>query len=230
MWFRISHLPLKQIDAGHLDNPKHPEKPMVLTLFQVESRTFAFVQKSKKAFPMYQEPPLGKPIAKRRWTPAMRALAEQELSTFPAPNGGFKFTIVGWIFVFFFLGLFGYLAYDSLVAAPQRTQVYEERQTELTQVSPGDIYLGRIEVYKEKNNPIGMEGFFGCFKVLDVQGNTYHILKSVEMSKTAKPLESLNSVDFESEPIIVEGKEIEAYHKTFASSDGLTQISFTEKK
>lgn len=230
MWFRIRQLPVKLIDAAHLDNPKHPETPMVLTLYQMESSTFAFVQTSKKVFPLYQEGAMGKTIAKRRWTPEMKALASEELKNLPPQQGGFRFTVLGWIFAFFFVGLFGYILYDSLIASPQRAKVAAEHREALAKLHPGDVYMGRIEVYKEKGNPVGMQGAFGCFKVLEVQGNTYHIVQSKEMSKTAKPLAELNSVDFEDQAFVVEGKEIEAYYKTFVSADGLTEISFTEKK
>ncbi len=230
MWIRITDISVRQVDATHLNNPKNPGGTMVLNLFQRESRTAFFVSTTKKVYPQYLEIPAGKVISKRRWTDQMSVFAQEEQEKLPLQKGGFRLTVFGWIFFLGAFALLGYLIYDGMVAAPQRTAQFEQQQTEKATVSEGDIYLGRIEVYKETGNPLGMVGEFGCFKVVNVEGDTYHIAKSSEMGKTAKPLAQMNSTDFEEETIAVKAKELGAYHKTFVSDDGLTEVSFGEKK
>ncbi|MEC3879222.1 hypothetical protein [Parapedobacter sp. 10938] len=230
MWIRITDISVRQVDAAHLNDPGSPGSTMVLNLFQRESRTALFVNTTKKVYPQYLDVPSGKVISKRRWTDQMSAFAKEEQEKLPLQKGGFRLTVFGWIFFLGAFALLGYLVYDGTVAAPQRTEQFDQRQAEKATVSEGDIYLGRIEVYKEKGNPLGMDGEFGCFKVVNVEGDTHHITKSTEMSKTAKPIAQMNSTDFAEEAIVVKAKELGAYHKTFVSDDGLTEISFGEKK
>jgi len=230
MWITITDLSVKQVAADQLSNPKNPGNPMILNLFQREGRMAFWVTKNKRAYPQYIEASTGKIISKRKWTEEMSAFAQQELAQLPPQKTVFRITVFGWIFLLGALALLGYLVYDGLVASPQRSEQFEQRQAEKAKVSEGDIYLGRIEVYKEKGTPLGMKGEFGCFKVVKVEGDTYHLAKSTEMNKTAKPLEQMNSSDFEQQAIVVQAKELSAYYKTFVSEDGLTEISFQEKK
>ena len=95
----------------------------------------------------------------------------------------------------------------------------------------GDVYFGRYEIYKEKGNPLGMEGRFGWFKVLNVDGDTYHIATSTEMSRGHQPKEQMNSTDFETETLpAVKLSEQTGYNIRFISDDGLTEIYITDKK
>ncbi|WP_461532305.1 hypothetical protein [Sinomicrobium sp.] len=230
MWIRITDISVKRVDANNLENLENPGNHMLLDLFQRETSTAFFVTKNKRVYFRYIETATGKTVPRRKWTEPMKTFAQRELEQIPLQKSVFRLTVVGWIFLLGALVLFGYLAYDGLVAAPERTEQHEKRRAELTQLHPGDIYLGRIEVYKEKGNPLGMQGEFGCFKVVSIDGDTYHLAKSIEMSKTARPIEQMNSSDFEEQTIEVKAKELSAYYKTFASEDGLTQISFREKK
>ena len=75
-----------------------------------------------------------------------------------------------------------------------------------------------------------MKGDFGFFKVVKINGDIYQIAKSVEMSKTSKPKDQLNSTSFEQETITVKAKELEPYQKSFVSEDGLVEIYLSEKK
>ncbi|GAB3019393.1 hypothetical protein GCM10027051_25600 [Niabella terrae] len=230
MWIRITNLSIKQLDARHLINPSNPDKPMVLNLFQVEGRTAFWVSKHKRVIPQFLDANNRKVVPKRKWTEEMKGFAQSELAQIPPQKRVFKLTVFGWIFFLGACALLGYLVYDGTVSGPQRKKQFEQRQADAAMVKVGDIYLGRIEVYKERQNPIGMEGAFGCFKVVKIDGDTYQIAKSSEMSKTAKPLEQMNSTDFEPETVKVQAKELSAYNKTFTSEDGLTEISFQEKK
>lgn len=229
MWIRVADISLKQIDANHLGNPKSPDTPMVLDLFQRETGTAFWVVKNKKVFTQFLETPSGKTIPKRKWTDKMKTFAQSEIEKMPPQKGRIKVTIFGWLFLLFAFGTLGYLVYEGL-QAPKKAAKFQERMTEAATVREGDIYMGRIEVYKEKGNPLGMKGDFGFFKVVKINGDTYQIAKSVEMSKTAKPKEQLNSTDFEQEAIAVKAKELEAYQKSFVSEDDLIEIYLSEKK
>ncbi|MBC9795231.1 hypothetical protein [Sinomicrobium weinanense] len=230
MWIRIKDISIKKIDATHLKNPKNPDKPMLLNLFQREGRTVLYVLKNKKVFPQFINTSTGLSIPKRRWTEEMKTFAQQEVEKVPPQKGGFKVTVFGWLFLLAVVGMLSYIVYDGLIGQPQRMKKFEQREAEMARVNEGDIFLGRIEVYKEKGSPLGMNLEFGCFKVVNIEGDVYHIAKSIEMSKTAKPLNQMNSTDFEQEAFVVKGKELGAHHKTFASDDGLTEISFRERK
>lgn len=229
MWLRISNISIRQIEAGVLENPVNAGSGMTLNLYQRETRTAFWGVRNKKVNPEFLDAETGKAVSKSKWTDNMKAFAQSEIEKMPPQKGGVKITIVGWLFLLLAFGTLGYLIYDGM-KAPEKAEKFQQKMTEEATVREGDIYMGRIEVYKEKGNPLGMKGDFGFFKVVKIEGDSYHIAKSVEMSKTAKPKEQLNSTDFEQETITVKAKSLEAYHKTFVSEDGLVEISFMEKK
>ena len=229
MWIRVTDISLKQVDASHLENPKNTDTPMVLNLFQRETGTAFWSVYNKKVFPQFLETQYGKAIPKRKWTDKMKAFAQSEIEKMPPQKGRIKVTIFGWLLLLFAFGTMGYLAYEGL-QAPGKAAKFQQRIAEASTVHEGDIYMGRIGVYKEKGNPLGMKGAFGFFKVVKINGDTYQIARSVEMSKTAKPKEQLNSINFEQETIAVKAKELAAYQKSFVSQDGLVEIYFSEKK
>ncbi|QDH79611.1 hypothetical protein FKX85_11405 [Echinicola soli] len=235
MWIRIEEISIRQIDANHLENPKSAGGPMVLNLFQREGRTVFSITRNKKVYPQYLETPAsnraahGIRIPNRKWTNEMKAFAQQELGKIPPQKGIFKITIVGWLFLLLAFGTLGYLVYEG-IQAPAKAKKHQQEMAVKATVSEGDVYFGKYRVYKEKGNFIGSEGGFGWFKVVKVENGTYYIAKSVEMSDTAKPKEQLNSNGFEKESMAVKAKELGAYHKSFASGDGLIEISFSEKK
>lgn len=229
MWIRVADISVKQIDANQLENPKNLGTPMVLDLFQRETGTAFWIVKNKKVFTRFLEIPSGKTIPKRKWTDKMKTFAQSEMEKISPQKGRIKVTIFGWLLLLFAFGTLGYVAYEGL-QAPGKAAKFQQRMAKASTVHEGDIYMGRIGVYKEKGNPLGMKGGFGFFKVVKINGDTYQIAKSVEMSKTAKPKEQLNSTDFEQETFAVKAKELEAYQKSFVSEDGLVEIYFSEKK
>lgn len=229
MWIRISKIDIKQVDATHLGNPKNEGSPMTLALYQQESRTAFFVSKNKKVFAEYLETSAGTLISRRKWTSTMKEFAQQELAKLPPQKGVFRLTVFGWIFFLLALSFLGYLAYQE-AQEPAKQAAYQQDMTEKANVAEGDIYFGRYRVYKEKGNMIGSEGGFGWFKVVKIENDTYHIAKSVEVSKTAKAKEDMNSTDFEQETSAVKAKELEAYIKHFLSEDGLIEFNFDTKK
>lgn len=229
MWIRISKISVRQVDASHLQNPKSGDNPMVLNLYQQESRMAFFVSTYKKVLTEYLEIPNGSRIPKQKWSAEMSQFAEVELAKTPPQKGSFKLTVVGWLFFLFAFGLLGYLVYDGM-QAPARKEAFEQRITEKAKVAAGDIYFGRYRAYKEKGNMLGSEGGFGWFKVVAIENDTYYISKSTEISKTAKPKEQMNSTDFEVKKSAVKAKELEAYTKQFVSEDGLLEFNLNEKK
>ncbi|MBC9797135.1 hypothetical protein [Sinomicrobium weinanense] len=230
MWIRVSKTSVKQVDAAHLKNPKNPGTPMTLNLYQAESRTVFFVIKSKKAIGEYLETPTGRRIPKRKWSPQMEELSRSQSAMVSPLKGGFKVTLLGWPVLLLVIYLIGNAVYET-ATLPARKKAYEQEMAELATVHEGEIYFGRYRVYKEKGNFMdSKESGFGWFKVIKVEDDTYHIAKSVEISDIAKPKEELNSSDFEEESFVVKAKELEAYHKAFASEDRLVEIVLSEKK
>src|SRR5690606_2195377 len=229
MWIRISKIDVKQVDASHLENPKSADNPMVLSLYQQESRMAFFVSTHKKVLTEYLQVPNGSRIPKRKWSAVMDDFAQAELAKTPPQKGSFRLTVVGWVFFLFAFGLLGYIVYDG-VRAPAREEAYQQRMTEEAKVAVGDIYFGTYRAYKEKGNMLGSEGGFGWFKVVEIENDTYYIAKSNEISKTAKPKEQMNSTDFEVETNAVKAKELEAYTKQFISEDGLLEFNLNEKR
>ena len=229
MWISITDISIKQLDASHLSNPNGPENQMILNLFQREARSAFWVTQNKKVYPQYLVANTGKVISKRKWTDQMKSFAQKELNNLPPQKGRFKITIVGWIFLLFVIGLFGFIMKQA-IQAPAKKQQHQQELVEKAKVAEGDIYLGRIEVYKEKGSPLGMKLEFGWFEVEKIENDTYYIAKSVEMAKKHQDVKPQSNTEFSDTTIAVKAKELEAYHKTFISEDGLTEISFTEKK
>lgn len=229
MWIRIAKVDIKQVSATHLENTRNPGSPMVLALYQQEGSTAFFISKNKKVLAEYLETPAGTRISARNWSPQMEEFAREELAKIPPQKGRFKVTVFGWVFLLFAFGLLGYLVYEG-VQAPARMEANQQEMTEKASVAEGDIYFGRYRVYKEKGTMLGSKGGFGWFKVVKVESDTYHIAKSIEISKNAKPKEQMNSTDFEMETSAVKAKELEAYTKQFVSEDGLTEFNLNEKK
>lgn len=229
MWIRISNISVKQVNATHLENPKNPGSPMTLNLFQRESSTAFFVSKNKKLLAEYLETLAGTGISKRKWSPQMEAFAQEELTKIPPQKGRFRLTVIGWVFFLFAFGFLGYLAYQGS-QEPAKREKHQQEMTEKAKIAVGDVYFGTYRIYKEKGNMLGSKGGFGWFKVVKIENDTYHIAKSTEISKTAKPKEQMNSTDFEQEPLVVKAKELEAYSKQFVSEDGLTEFNFNERK
>lgn len=228
MFFIIHKIEQAVHHTDKLQNPKNPGNPMVLGVYRQRTSTAVVIIYSKQAFAEFWDDTEQKKIARRLWTPEMKAFAKQKTAEAPKPPYIFKMTIVGWIFVLFFIGFFAYLTYYSLKPPLPKPAEYVEMEKAPAE---GDIYFGRYEIYKEKGNPLGMEGRFGWFKVLKVDGDVYHIAKSTEMNRSHKPKEQLNSTDFETESMSpVKLKEQTGYNIRFLSDDGLTEIYITDKK
>jgi len=229
MWISITDISVKQIDASHLKSPVGPNNQMILNLFQREGRSAFWLTQNKRVYPQYIDTATGKVISRRKWTDQMKSFAQKELDNLPPQKGRFKITIVGWILLLFVVGIFGYITIEA-VQAPAKKRQYQQELAKKARVAEGDIYLGKIEVYKEKGNPLGMKLEFGWFKIQKIENDTYYIAKSVEMAKKSQDVKPQSNTKFSETNIAVKPKELEAYYKTFISEDGLTEISLTEKK
>lgn len=229
MWISITDLSVKQVDASHLRSPLGQDNEMTLNLFQREGRSAFWVTQNKRVYPQYLDSSTGRVISKSKWTDQMQSFAQKELDNLPPQKSLFKITIAGWIFLLFAIGILGFIMKEA-VQAPAKKQQHQQELAKKATVAEGDIYLGRIEIYKEKGNPLGMKGQFGWFKIKRIENNTYHIAKSVEMAKKSQDVKPQSNTEFSETTIAVKPKELEAYHKTFISEDGLTEISLTEKK
>ncbi|SFS71433.1 hypothetical protein [Sphingobacterium wenxiniae] len=211
-----------------LQNPQNPHNAMVLGIYRNKVNSIVYSVYTKKTYGEYWDTVDNKKIPKRLWTPEMKAYYEQKAKEAPKPPYIYKITVVGWLFVLSAIALFGYLIYDSVKPPLPKSETY----VAMEQVpSEGDTYFGRYEIYKEKGTPIGMEGNFGWFKVLKVEGDVYHLATSIEMSKSHKPKEQLNNIDFNTETLPpVKLTEQTGYNIRFKSDDGLTEIYITDKK
>lgn len=229
MWISITDISIKQVDASHLSGPNGLNNPMSLNLFQREIRSAFWITKNKKVYSQYLTTATGVVISKSKWTDQMKSFAKKELELLPPQKGRFKITILGWLLLLFAIGLLGFLIKQA-VEAPAKALQYQQELARKATVAEGDIYFGRIEVYKEKGNSLGMKGEFGWFKVKRIDKGTYHIAKSVVMAKKSQDVKPESNTKFNDTTIAVKPKELEAYHKTFISDDGLIEISLTQKK
>lgn len=228
MFFSIQKIEQAAHDTDTLQNPKNPGNPMVLGIYRNKIGTVIYSIHTKKTFGEYWDKVEKKKIPKRLWTPEMKEFYKQKALEAPKPPYLYKITIVGWIFVLGAIALFGYLIYDSAKPPLPKSEEYVAMEAAPAE---GDIYFGRYEIYKEKGNPLGMEGRFGWFKVLKVDGDVYHIARSTEMNRGHKPKEQLNSTDFETESMPpVKLTEQTGYNLRFKSDDGLTEVYITDKK
>jgi len=227
MFFVISKIEQGTYQNDKLKNPKNGN-PIVLLVLRQLTRTALFNVHSKKAFGEFWDESTQKKIARRIWTPEMKAFAQQKITETAKPPYIFKLTIVGWIFCLLMLTAMGMIVYQEVKPPLPKPAEYVAMEKA---PAVGDIYFGHYEIYKEKGTPVGAEIGFGWFKVLKVDGDVYHIAKSTEMNRGHKPKEQLNSVDFETENMpVVKLKEQTGYNIRFVSDDDLTEIYITDKK
>lgn len=228
MFFSIKKIEQVVHRADQLQNPKNPGNNMVLAIFRSRIRTLIYTLYTKKANGEFWDDTQKKKIARRHWTPEMKAFEKQKVQEAPKPPFIFKLTVAGWIFVVFVIGVFGMMIYDSVKPPLPKPASYVAMEQP---PAVGDVYFGHYEIQKEKGNALGREIRFGWFKMLDVEGGTYRMAKSTEMNKTHKPKEQLNSTDFETESLPpVKLAERTGYNLYFKSDDGLTEVYITHKK
>ena len=227
MFISVAKLEEAVFPANQLQNPVNIDNPMTLAIVRTQSRTAIFTVNSKKAAGEYWDDIDRKIIPNKNWTPEMKDFANQKIQETPAPAFVFKFTIVGWVFLAVILSLFAYLVYDSV--KPEASMPAEYVSMEKAPQT-GDIYFGRFEAYPDSNNKIPSEVGFGWFKITNVEGDTYTISKSTEISKAHKPKEQMNNATFESSGTPAKITEHEGFMLNLKSTDGKMEIYFTDKK
>ncbi len=227
MFFAISTIEQAAHDTNGMQNPKNPENLMVLSVCRQLTRTALFSVYSKKAFGEYWDNTERKRIARRSWTPEMKAFAKQKIAEAPKPPYIFKVTVIGWIFVLLMITAMGLIIYEEVKPPVPKSAEYVAMEKAPV---AGDIYFGHYEAYKEAGERIPSDIGFGWFKVLKVEGDTYTVAKSVEMSKGHKPKEELNSTEFEDEGTTVKITEQAGYMIMMKATDAMMEISISDKK
>src|SRR5690606_2183057 len=227
MFFAIDKIEQSAHHTDMLQNPKNPGNTMVLGIYRNKIRTALYIVNTKKTYGEYWDKVHNKKIPKRLWTPEMKVFYREKALEAPKPPYIFKMTIIGWIFALLMMGVLGMIVYNEV--KPPLPKPAEYVAMEQAPVG-GDVYFGRYEIYKEKGNPLGMDGRFGWFKILKVDGDIYHSAKSTEMNSAHRPKEEMNSTSFESKSLPpVKLTEQTGYNIRFKSDDGLTEIYITDK-
>ncbi|QQT25357.1 MULTISPECIES: hypothetical protein [Sphingobacterium] len=227
MFFVITKIEQGSYENDKLQNPKNLGNPMVLVVFRQLTRTAIFSVHSKKAFGEFYDKVTQKKIAHRSWTPEMKSFANQKIVQAPKPLFIFKLTILGWIFIMLVITTFALIIYQEV--KPPLPKSAEYVAMEQVPVA-GNIYFGHYEVFKESGDRIASDIGFGWFKVVKVEGDTYYIAKSMQMNKTHKPKEELNSTDFESDGTATTITEQAGYMINMKAVDGKMEIYITDKK
>lgn len=210
-----------------LQNPKNPGNPMALGIYRNKIGSIIYRIHTKKAYGEYWDTVENKKIARRLWTPEMKAFCEQKIAEAPKPPYFFKMTVVGWIFVLGIVAFFAYLTYDSVKPEEPKPAAFVAMEQA---PAVGDVYFGSSELYKKKGDPVGVKVNFGWFKVVGVEGDTYRLAPSIEQVKNHQPKETLNNTEFASEALpAVKIKEQTSYNIRFVSEDGLTTVYITDK-
>ena len=227
MFFSIHKFEEAVYPANQLQNPLNKDNPMTLRILRTQSRNAFFTVNSKKSAAEYWGNVDQKTLPKNMWTDEMKAFADQKIRETSAPSFVFKLSIIGWIFTAAVIGLFGYLVYDSFKPdAPLPAEYLAMEKKPQT----GDIYFGRYETFSEPNAPRASDIGFGWFKINNVEGDTYNISKSTEISKFHKPKEQMNSIDFEASSIPVKITEQAGYMLNLKSTDDKMEIYLSDKK
>ncbi|MGJ1430794.1 hypothetical protein ACR79M_04375 [Sphingobacterium spiritivorum] len=227
MFFVITKIEQGSYENDKLQNPKNLGNPMVLVVFRQLTRTAIFSAHSKKAFGEFYDKVTQKKIASRSWTPEMKSFANQKIVHAPKPPFIFKLTILGWIFIMLVITTFALIIYQEVKPPlPKSAEYVAMEQVPVT----GNIYFGHYEAFKESGDRIASDIGFGWFKVVKVEGETYYIAKSMQMNKTHKPKEELNSTDFESDGTATTITEQAGYMINMKAVDGKMEIYITDKK
>lgn len=229
MFFSIRQNQVAAHKTEGLENPENPGNDMELAIFRTEGRSFFHTSHTKQAFGEYWDVTEGKKISKKHWTPEMKACCAQKTKEAPGPPFFFKITAVGWLFLLACFGFLGYLIYDwNKAPLPKSEDVIAMEQP----LAEGDIFFGHFEQYKESEQlgRISDGVGHGWFKIVKVEGDTCHVAKSTEMSKTHQAKEELDNSNFETESTPANVKEKDSYTVRLVSTDGNTEFYLNEKK
>jgi len=222
MFFLLQQYEAVRFEASQLQNPQTVDQEMVLVFLRTEMRMAVCTVNSKKAAGEFRSLSTGKAISRRLWTAEMKAYYQTKSVEVPGPAFVFRITILGWIVALLVVAVFGMIIYDEV-----KPPLPKSAQTIAMEQKPavGDLYFGHFEAGQGTGDRLG----FGWFKVLKVQGDTYYIAKSTNMSKISKPKEQLDNSTFEPEGTPVKITEQAGYLINLKSADQGLEIYFTDK-
>ena len=223
MFFHLQQYEVARFGASRFQNPQTADQDMVLMFLRTEMRMAVCTVHSKKAAGEFRTLSTGKVIPRRLWTAEMKAFYQAKLSEVPRPPFVFKMTIMGWIVALLVVAVCGMIIYDGM-----KPPLPKSAETIAMEQKPavGDLYFGHYEAPQGTVDRLG----FGWFKVLKVEGDTYYIAKSTNMSKTSKPKEQLDNSHFEPEGTSVKITEQAGFLINLKSVDGGVELYFTDKK
>lgn len=222
MFFSIQQYEAARFRVDFFQNPQTATGEMSLVFLRTEMRMAVCTVHSKKAAGEFRDLATGKVMPRRLWTAEMKAFYVTKSNEVPPPPFVFKMTVLGWIAALMVVAVFGMIIYDELKPPlPKSAKTIAMEQTP----AAGNLYFGHFEALPGAGDRIG----FGWFKVVKVQGDTYYIAKSTDMSKTSKPKEQLGSTDFEMDGTPVKITEQASYMINLKSIDGGIEFYFTDK-
>lgn len=210
-----------------LPNPKNPGNPMTLRTYRTQARWAVATVNSKKVAAEFYDSVTNQKIPRTAWSVHMKAFALEVADAVPKPPFVFRITVIGWIAVALLVVGFGGLAYQEFKPVEQTAEQIAMEQAP----AAGDVYFGRFENAPEPGSLAASSGLgFGWFQVVGVDGDTYLVAKSTDMSPAYQPKEQLASTDFENESVPTTIVEQEAWGITLEAVDGSVTFSFTDKK
>lgn len=224
MFFVINKIELGTFSDNNLVDTNNKIK---LTVFRQLTRTALFSAYSKKVYGEFWDETTQRKIARRSWTPEMKAFANQKFAEAAKPPFTFKLTIVGWIFVLLMIVTMGLIISQEIKSpAPKSAEFVAMEQAPIV----GNIYFGHFESFNAPEERVASDIGFGWFKIINIEGDIYYIAKSTQMNKSHKPKEDANSTNFETDGIPSKITKQAGYMINMKAVNGKTEIYFTDKK
>jgi len=201
MFFRVDTIKLQSMRVEQLRNPANLGQPMELSFIHTEMATALMVVTSNKVVGEFRDLSTNRKIPKRRWSPEMAALYEEQLKALPPVKKKLKVTVIGYVFLALFVYVIG-MSINSI-----RKDFANIQKPKLTEpVKKGDLYFGRFAELTPEGSRL-REGH-AWFKVDDIQGDVYLIRLGKDISKEyVRDEKTLSSASF--------GKEV--YRTTIRS-------------
>ncbi|SNS50762.1 hypothetical protein SAMN06309944_0562 [Micrococcales bacterium KH10] len=200
---------------------------MTLLTYRTQARWAVAVVNSKKATAEFYDVETNKRIPRTAWTADMKAFAAEKAANVPKPPFVFRLTIIGWIVVALLAAGFGVMTYETLKPTEQSAEQVAMEQTPVV----GDMYFGRFEGAAEPDSLVAISDLgFGWFKIVKVEGDTYFVAKSTDMSKQHQPKEQLESAEFEEEGTPAKIVEQTGWQLTLEAIDESVTFYVTDKK
>lgn len=192
MFIAIRRHHLRGIQVEKIINPVDQGNPMDLHFYQQETATALFRVWSKNVIGEFWDPRRSRVIPKRKWTPEMHDLYNQELNELPPVKGRFKITVIGYLFFLLAAIAMGMIIWDGI--KPKGKSVIADNLD--GQVKVGDIYFGDFA----ESKPSGADKRRGraWFKIEKIQGDSIGIRLGTQTTKDyLVKSEALSNTSFE---------------------------------